>query len=143
MKRGSTAIILGFLAALSLGGSAFAGDKEDLAYWNNYDPIVPDKGEFTTDYPVASRILTSPFRAVTTVGGAIVGSVVGVGKGIIHAEMLVSQNTFERMPDEYGMLLAPMGVVGSVVAIPIGAVDGAVRGAGQGTISGFLVPEAY
>ena len=120
--------------AVSLSGQAQA--KEDMDYWNNYDPIIPETGVFTNDYPVASRILTLPV-------GVQVGTVTGIGKGIVHAEMVVSEHTFERIPDESAAIMAPAGIVGSVVAAPIGALNGGVRGFGQGMISGFMLPEAY
>ncbi len=133
---------VGVLAALLSGSMGYA-EERDLAYWNNYDPIIPEKGEFTSTHPVGSRIVTAPVRVVTTVGGTAIGALVGTGKGIVHAEKVVSQNTFERMPDEYGLALGPAGVIGSILAIPVGAVNGLARGAMQGTISGFMVPEGF
>lgn len=142
MKILSKMFLLSAVFALACSGNAFAA-KDDVDYWDNYDPIIPDRGEFTEDYPVVSRILTAPVRAVSTVGGAAVGSLCGAGKGIVHAEYVVSENTFERLPNERGWVLGPAGVVGSIVAIPVGAVYGATRGFGQGTVSGFMLPEAY
>ncbi len=141
MKKPLFAVALTAVLAVSLSGQAQA--KEDMDYWNNYDPIIPETGVFTNDYPVASRILTLPVRAVSTPVGALVGTVTGIGKGIVHAEMVVSEHTFERIPEESAAIMAPAGLVGSVVAAPVGAVNGAVRGFGQGMISGFMLPEAY
>lgn len=140
MKKLSLLALSGILA-LAMGGTASA--KEDMDYWNNYDPIIPETGVFTNDYPVASRLLTAPVRAISTPVGAVVGTLCGIGKGIVHAEMVVNENTFEKIPTESAAIMAPAGLVGSVVAIPVGAVHGAVRGFGQGTISGFMLPEAY
>jgi hypothetical protein len=69
--------------------------------------------------------------------------VCGVGKGIVHAEQVVSKKTFERTPEENAAIMVPAGMVGSILAVPVGAAHGAVRGFGQGTITGFMMPEAY
>jgi hypothetical protein len=141
MKKPLFAVALTAMLAVSLSGQAQA--KEDMDYWNNYDPIIPETGVFTNDYPVASRLLTLPVRVVSTPVGALVGTVAGMGKGIVHAEMVVSEHTFERIPEESAAIMAPAGLVGSVVAAPLGALNGGVRGFGQGMISGFMLPEAY
>ncbi|MBY0403470.1 MAG: hypothetical protein K2X66_06195 [Cyanobacteria bacterium] len=140
MKNIQRLMILGAVTAMTLSGSAFAKEAD---YWDNYDPIIPDKGEFTEDYPITSRVLSSPVRVVSTLGGAAIGALCGMGKGIVHAEQVVSENTFEKIPGEHAAILAPAGIVGSVVAVPVGALYGSVRGFGQGTISGFMLPEAY
>lgn len=71
------ALALGVAAVSTMAGVAFADDETLSSSASGVE-----KGKFTSDYPVMSRIVTLPFRVVTSGAGAAIGFVGGTFKGI-------------------------------------------------------------
>ncbi|MGE0199543.1 MAG: hypothetical protein AB7P76_01100 [Candidatus Melainabacteria bacterium] len=118
-------------------------------------PVCWEKGEYTTAKPVESRIMTTPLRVVTGAAGAPVGAVYGMGKGTAESVSWVARNTFGNLDAKNSKdpfvdaaavimkapFLIPAGVVGTLFAIPVGAVGGTVAGTGYGTAKGYMFPD--
>lgn len=143
MKIAASIALTALISLAAWAVPAQAVNHEALEYWNSYDPVIPEQGEFTSEYPIMSRIATAPIRALTTVGGTVYGAVAGAGKGIAYCEGVVMENTIDNVPPDNGALMYPAAVVGGALALPAGAAYGIVRGAAQGAVSGFMYPEGF
>lgn len=80
-------------------------------------------------------VLTLPFRLVTGVAGVGVGAVAGGLQGVVDTEQKFAENTFGQA-DENPMML-PVGIVGTAVAVPVGIITGAPKGAVEWGEKGF------
>lgn len=148
-----------FLAALAVAAMLavpFAGVSVQAEESGDLCSYCWDKGEFTEANPVASRTLLLPVRLVSAGVGAPVGAIYGVGEAVPPAMKAVSRETFEEIPTtEFGpaanavvtLVKAPVlftaGVVGSVVALPVSATYGFVKGTGKGLAKGFMYPDTF
>ena len=81
-----------------------------------------EKGELTNNNPVAWGMVSFPFRVVTGAAGMGVGAVAGGLKGIVDTEKKFAENTFGQADEN--PLLVPVGLIGSVVAVPVGFLAG-------------------
>jgi hypothetical protein len=93
-----------------------------------------ETGTMTNDYPVAWGIVSFPLRLVTGALGMGLGAVVGGVNGIVETEKKFAENTFGRADEN--PLMVPVGLVGTVVAIPVGFLTGfppeAIKGGEEG-----------
>lgn len=83
------------------------------------------------------QVISFPLRIVTGAGGMAIGAVGGSVRGIVNTEEQFAQNTFGKA-DENPMLL-PVGILGTVAAVPVGIVTGAPEGAVKGGKYGYQV----
>lgn len=79
MKKINALLLAGVMAGTLLTAAAQAED-ETLSNSASNTPV--EAGPFTTKYPVASQIVTAPFRVVTTAASGTIGLVGGTFKGI-------------------------------------------------------------
>lgn len=75
----------------------------------------------------AAELLLFPFRLVTGVAGGGLGLVAGGLQGIVETEKTFAEHTFAEV-DENPLML-PVGLVGAAVAVPVGFLVGAPKGA--------------
>lgn len=80
MKKINALLLAGVMAGTLLASAAQAED-ETLSSSAASDTAV-ETGPFTSKYPVASHLVTAPFRVVTTAASGTVGLVGGTFKGI-------------------------------------------------------------
>lgn len=114
------------IAALALAATVFA-QVGTAAF--------ADQGPMTSSGNPAWQVVSFPLRLVTGTAGAALGAVGGGLKGIVNTEENFASNTFGKA-DENPMLV-PVGLVGTVVAIPVGFVTGAPQGAVNGGKYGY------
>lgn len=88
---------------------------------------LAEDGPWTSSGNAGWTVLSFPFRLVTGTVGAAGGAVGGGLKGIVDTEQKFAENTFGRADEN--PLLVPVGLVGTVVAVPVGLVTGAPDGA--------------
>jgi hypothetical protein len=94
-----------------------------------------DDGPMTSGGNAAWQVVSFPLRLVTGVTGGAVGAVGGGLKGIVKTEEKFANNTFGKADEN--PLLVPVGLVGTVVAVPVGFVTGAPDGAVKGARTGY------
>lgn len=64
-----------------------------------------------------------------------IGAIQGGVKGIVRTEEEFAQSTFGEAEDN--PLMIPVGLVGTIAALPYGLIQGAPEGAAQGVESGY------
>jgi len=94
-----------------------------------------EDGPMTSSGNAAWQVISFPLRVVTGTAGVAVGAVGGGLKGIVSTEEKFAANTFGKA-DENPMMV-PVGLVGTVVAVPVGFVTGAPQGAVTGGKVGY------
>lgn len=123
MKKNVAALALAAMLVAQAGVGAFADDALAAA------------GPTTAGGNAVWKVVTFPFRIVTTVSSGAVGLVAGGLKGVVGTEEKFAVNTFGKM-DQNPALVVP-GVLGTVVAVPVGFVAGAPAGAVKGAKGGY------
>ncbi len=83
----------------------------------------------------AVQALTLPFRLVTAAGGGALGLVAGGVQGIIETEQTFAEKTFGQADDN--LMMVPVGIVGAGVAVPVGFIMGAPKGARDWGAKGY------
>ncbi len=97
--------------------------------------VFAEDGPMTSESPTAMHIITLPFRLVTGAAGLGIGAVVGGAKGIVDTEKQFADHTYAKADEN--PLLVPVGLVGSVVAVPVGFLKGAPQGAADMGRAGY------
>ncbi len=120
MKIKMAAALLAAALCTQVGSAAFAEDEQ---------------GPWTKDHPYAWGVASLPFRATTTGVGLAFGSLAGSAKGIVETEQKFAEHTWGEA--DKNPLMVPVGLVGSVVAIPVGVVMGLPQGAAKGAAAGY------
>lgn len=120
-------------------------------------------GSVRTDAPYqnsglsgAREVFLLPVRVVSGAVGAPVGAIGGMAKRTGQAVQVVNDATFKKVVDDNeeimdqpgkqfgrGVLLVPVGIVGTAAAVPIGAAVGAVEGTFKGLAKGFTWPSEW
>ncbi len=134
----ATVAMLAAPAAMAEDYDMYDGDASLCEYcW--------DKGSFTEDNPTASRVLLFPVRAVTAGVGAPLGALKGMGSSTVNAVDIVNEATFQRAKEEPGMspILVPAGLIGTVIALPLGVAHGAITGTLTGLAKGYMYPDTF
>jgi hypothetical protein len=101
------------------------------------DDAASNNGPMTSSGNAVWQVVSFPLRLVTGGTGIAVGAVGGGVKGIVNYEEKFAQNTFGRADEN--PLLVPVGLVGTVVAVPVGIVAGSPDGAVKGAKYGYHV----
>ena len=112
MKKTFAAALCAAVLLLSPMGAAFAEEEH---------------GPWTTNHPYAWGVGSFPFRLLTGTVGAGAGAIGGGIKGIVETERAFAENTFGEA--DKNPLMVPVGLVGAVVAVPVGIITGAPKGA--------------
>lgn len=94
-----------------------------------------DAGPLTSSGNPVWTVVSFPLRLVSGTTGLALGALGGGFKGIVHTEQKFASNTFGKA--EENPFLVPVGLVGTVVAIPVGFVTGAPEGAVTGGQYGY------
>lgn len=115
MKSKLAALVLAATMSLQLGVGAFAQDA--LSY-----PEDPETGVGEA----AWTILSLPVDLTSAVASGALGAVGGGLKGIVRTEEKFADATYGRVNEN--PLLLPVGLVGTVVAVPIGFLMGLPSG---------------
>ncbi len=115
-----------------------------------------EKGSFTEENPTASQIALFPVRVTTGAIGAPIGALAGLGTGTVDAVSGVSNATFGNIVSTEGNgytntvetiakapFLIPAGVVGTVLAVPVGMTYGAITGTFKGFAKGYMYPDTF
>jgi hypothetical protein len=101
------------------------------------------------------QILLLPVRLVSGLVQAPVGAVGGMARRTSESVEWVNERTFQKVPPHHGrdytrepgktlakgVVMVPVGVVGTAAALPFGVAVGGVEGAVQGFSKGFDYPE--
>jgi hypothetical protein len=101
------------------------------------DAAASDDGPLTSSGNAVWQVVSFPLRLVTGTTGIAIGAVGGGVKGIVKTEEKFAQNTFGKADEN--PLLVPVGLVGTVVAVPVGFVTGAPEGAAKGGKYGYHI----
>lgn len=101
------------------------------------DAAASSNGPMTSSGNAVWQVVSFPLRLVTGGAGVAVGTVSGGIKGIATYEEKFAQNTFGKADEN--PLLVPVGLVGTVVAVPVGFVAGAPAEAAKGAKYGYHV----
>ncbi len=123
MKNKLAAVALAATLVAQAGIGAFADE--------------PSNGPMTSSNNPAWAVASFPFRLVTGTTGMALGAVHGGLKGIVETEQQFAENTFGEA--DKNPLLVPIGLVGTVVAVPVGFVMGAPEGAANGGKYGYQI----
>lgn len=130
MKNKFAALALAAFLLCQVGMSAFADE-----------PAKGSNGPWTTSNNVVWQVASFPLRVVTGAGGILLGALNSGVKGISTTEEKYGQNTFGKA--HKNPLLVPVGLVGTVVAIPVGFVTGAPEGAAPGGKYGYHIWDSF
>lgn len=101
------------------------------------------------------QVLLLPVRLVSGLVQAPVGAVGGMARRTSESVEWVNERTFQKVPPYHGrdytrepgktlakgVVMVPVGVVGTAAALPFGVAVGGVEGAVQGFSKGFDYPE--
>ncbi|MEB3287306.1 MAG: hypothetical protein VKJ04_07370 [Vampirovibrionales bacterium] len=121
-------LMLGAMAASITVVSAYADDEETLNTTTNEtaSESTVEPGPFTSKYPVASHIVTSPLRLVTTATAGTMGLIGGIfkGTGTGVQDSLDYAADFGPKGDDivdrstHGALYVPTATVGTLYFVP-------------------------
>ena len=92
-------------------------------------------GPLTRSGHPAWTVASFPFRLTTGIGGMMVGAMVNGSKHVVKTEQEFAHNTFGQASESPAMY--PVGVLGSMVAVPVGFITGMPEGAAMGGRYGF------
>lgn len=125
MKNRLAALVLASLLLAQAGILTFANEAEPPA----------NSGPITRSGNTVWSVFSFPLRLITGATGFVVGAVDGGAKGIVKMEETFAENTFAKASES--PLLVPIGLVGTIVALPVGLVSGAPDGAAKGAREGY------
>lgn len=103
----------------------------------------------------AKEVLLLPVRLVSGLVQAPIGAVGGMARRTSESVEWVNERTFQKVPPRQGrdytrhpgqtlakgVVMVPVGVVGTAAALPFGVAVGGVEGAMQGFSKGFDYPD--
>lgn len=98
-------------------------------------------GPLTSSNNPAWAVISFPFRLVTGTAGLGLGAVGGGLKGIVQTEQQFAEKTFGEADEN--PLMVPVGLVGTVVAVPVGFILGAPEGAVTGGKYGYQMWDSF
>ncbi|HEY9687803.1 MAG TPA: hypothetical protein V6C52_12585 [Coleofasciculaceae cyanobacterium] len=98
-------------------------------------------GPLTSSNNTAWAVASFPFRLVTGTAGMALGAVGGGLKGIVETEQQFAEKTYGEA--DQNPLMVPVGLVGTVVAVPVGFVLGAPEGAVTGGKQGYQLWDSF
>ena len=129
MKNRIAALTLAAALVSQVGIGAFA------------DGTASAKGPWTSSNNAVWQVASFPLRLVSGASGIVLGALNGGVKGIASTEETYAKNTYGKAHEN--PLMVPAGIVGSVVAVPVGFVTGAPDGASAGGKYGYHIWDSF
>ncbi len=155
MRNGLTQVltIAALLAMTVQAGAAFAQNGSYRAHGSVKTQRVYQRPEPTAK-DNAKEVLLLPVRLVSGLVQAPIGAVGGMARRTSESVEWVNERTFQKVPPRHGrdytrqpgktlakgVVMVPVGVVGTAAALPYGVAVGGVEGAVQGFSKGFDYP---
>ena len=102
---------------------------------------VMANGPMTTSGNQTWQIVSLPLRLITGATGMALGAIRGGVDGIVRTEEEFAQGTFGEA--EQNPLMVPVGLIGTLAALPVGVAKGAPGGAAEGGIAGYRVWDRF
>lgn len=98
-------------------------------------------GPMTRSGNQAWQMVSIPLRLVTGATGMAIGAIHGGLQGVVHTEEQFAQNLFGEA--EQNPLLVPVGLIGTIAAVPVGIATGAPQGAAEGGTAGYQLWDRF
>jgi hypothetical protein len=89
----------------------------------------------------AWQIISFPLRLMTGAAGLAFGAIGGGMKGIVTTEEAFATQTFGEAYQN--PLLVPVGLIGTLAALPVGIATGAPSGAAEGSHVGYRLWDQF
>ncbi|MBK8191220.1 MAG: hypothetical protein IPK79_12320 [Vampirovibrionales bacterium] len=131
------------ISAIVMSAASFC--MAEIGAWA--DPPTPNEtplpapGERTRGGGTGWKLVSFPLRLATAAMGAGLGALQGGYEGVAAMETSVAEETFGRA--DRNPMLVPVGVAGALIALPVGAISGAPRGASHGLKEGWRWWDRY
>lgn len=129
MKNKFAALALATALVSQVGIGAFAAEDASTT------------GPWTSSKNTAWQVASFPLRLVSGASGIVLGTLNGGVKGIASTEQSYAEKTYAKA--HQNPLMVPVGLVGSVVAVPMGFVTGAPDGATAGAKYGYHIWDTF
>jgi hypothetical protein len=129
LKSKFAAIAMAAVLLSQVGVGAFADEAKSA------------NGPWTTSNNAAWQFTSFPLRVVSGASGILLGALTGGVKGIASTEEQFAQKTFGKAHEN--PMMVPVGLVGTVVALPVGFVTGAPDGAVAGGKYGYHIWDSF
>lgn len=118
------AVVAGLaLAQIGMGANAAPAAK------------TTEGGPMTSSGNKMWQVVSFPLRLMTGATGLAIGAIGGGVKGIVRTEEQFAQDTFGQA--DQNPLMVPVGLIGTLAALPVGIAKGAPQGAVQGGDFGY------
>ncbi len=118
-----------FMAQVSLNAAAAASSQPTPVQ------AETEKGPMTSRGDKTWQILSMPLRLMTGATGLAFGAIGGGIHGIVRTEEEFAQETFGAA--DQNPLMVPVGLVGTIAAVPVGIAKGVPSGAARGGTYGY------
>ncbi len=115
------------------GIAASAGKSRPVKHTNN--------GPMTRSGNQTWQMVSIPLRLVTGATGVAIGAIHGGLQGVVSTEEQFAQDIFGEA--EQNPLLVPVGLIGTIAAVPVGIATGAPQGAAQGGTAGYQLWDRF
>ncbi len=102
---------------------------------------TPHSGPMTRSGNQTWQMVSIPLRLVTGATGLAIGAIHGGLQGVVATEEQFAQGTFGEA--EQNPLLVPVGLIGTIAAVPVGLATGAPQGAAQGGTAGYQLWDRF
>lgn len=99
------------------------------------------KGPMTRSGNKAWQIISFPLRLMTGAAGLAFGAIGGGMKGIVSTEEAFATQTFGEA--DKNPLMVPVGLIGTLAALPVGIATGAPLGATEGSHLGYRLWDQF
>lgn len=134
----------GFAALALVAGLAVAQVGAGAASSSSTETVAQKKeasGPMTASGNKTWQIVSMPLRLITGATGMAIGAIGGGVNGIVRTEESFAQNTFGKADEN--PLMVPVGLIGTLAALPVGVVHGAPPGAIRGGLMGYQVWDRF
>lgn len=109
------------------GIAASAGKSSPIKHTHN--------GPMTRSGNQTWQMVSLPLRLVTGATGLALGAIQGGLQGVVTTEEQFAQNIFGEADES--PWLVPVGLIGTIAAVPVGLATGTPQGAAQGGSAGY------
>ncbi len=123
------------IAVVQIGMGAIAASSSKAAGIKPNTQTTLKAGPMTRSGNQTWQIVSLPLRLATGMTGLALGAIHGGVDGIVQTEEQFAQDTFGQA--EENPLMVPVGLIGTIAALPVGLVKGAPEGAAQGIEVGY------
>ncbi len=102
---------------------------------------TPHNGPMTRSGNQTWQLVSIPLRLVTGATGVAIGAIHGGLQGVVNTEERFAQDTFGEADEN--PLLVPVGLIGTIAAVPVGIATGAPQGAAEGGAAGYQLWDRF